>query len=134
MANTTSLKWPNMFDVSRNRVVVAEDSQSVVNRTKLLLLTEPAELYMNPDFGIGLRRHIFQYNTDNQKAIIKDRIIKQLRLHEPCVVPEDTVLADGLVFTGDQDDIEQKYSKLELTCMLVTKFGNQLEVTLNDDI
>lgn len=134
MANTTSLKWPNMFDVSRNRVVVAEDNQSVVNRTKLLLMTEPTELYMNPDFGIGLRRHIFQYNTDNQKAIIKDRIIKQLRLHEPCVVPEDTVLADGLVFTGGQDDPEQKYNKLESTCMLVTKFGNQLEVTLNDSV
>lgn len=134
MANTTSLKWPNMFDVSRNRVAVVEDNQSVVNRTKLLLLTEPTELFMNPDFGVGLKRHLFQYNTENQKAIIKDRIIKQLRLHEPSVVPEDTVLADGLVFTGDQNDPEQKYNKLELTCMLATTFGNKLEVNLNDDL
>lgn len=134
MANTTSLKWPNMFDVSRNKVTVVEDNQSVVNRTKLLLLTEPTELFMNPDFGVGLRRHLFQYNTENQKAIIKDRIIKQLRLHEPCVVPEDTVLADGLIFTGDQNDPEQKYNKLELTCQLATTFGDQLEVTLNGDI
>ena len=88
MASTTSLSFPTMFDVARNTVSVVEDTKSVVNRTRLLILTEPTELYMNPDFGVGLRRHIWQYNVDNQKAIIKDRIIEQLRKHELCVKPD----------------------------------------------
>ena len=75
MANTTSLSFPNLFDVARNQVSVTEDVQSVVNRSRLLILTEPTELYNNPDFGVGLKRHIWQYNNDNQKAIIKDRIL-----------------------------------------------------------
>ena len=61
---------------------------SIVNRSKLLILTEPTELYNNPDFGVGLKRHLFQYNNENQKAIIRDRIVEQLRLHEPCVDPD----------------------------------------------
>lgn len=132
MASTTSLQWPNLFDVSRNRVAVIEDNASVVNRTKLLVMTEPTELYMNPNFGVGLKRHLWKYNNENEKAIIKERIVDQLRLHEPSVKPEDTQMADGLLFTG-VDETAQQYNKLNLTCVLSTKFGDQLEVTLNGD-
>ena len=69
MASTSSLAFPQMFDVARNTVGVIEDNESVVNRSRLLILTEPTELHMNPDFGVGLKRYIWQYNTDNQKAI-----------------------------------------------------------------
>ena len=57
MANTSSISFPNMFDVTGNCVSVVEDSQSIVNRTRLLMLTEPTELYMNPDFGVGLKKY-----------------------------------------------------------------------------
>lgn len=133
MASTTSLSFPNLFDVAQNRVSVAEDVQSVVNRSRLLILTEPTELYNNPDFGVGLKRHVWQYNTDNQKAIIKDRIIAQLRLHEPCVDVEKTVLSDGLLFTKDYTKPAQEYNQLKLTVMLLTKFGDTAEVKLNGE-
>ena len=64
---TNSLAWPSMFDVARNKVSVIEDNQSVVNRSKLLILTDPTELYMNPNFGVGLKKYLWQYNTANQK-------------------------------------------------------------------
>ena len=69
---TSSLNWPNIFDVSRNRCAVAEDNASIVSRTKLMILTEPTELYMNPSYGVGLKRHMFKYNTENEKQIIKN--------------------------------------------------------------
>lgn len=133
MANTTSLSFPNLFDVARNQVSVTEDVQSVVNRSRLLILTEPTELYNNPDFGVGLKRHIWQYNNDNQKAIIKDRILKQLRMHEPCVEVDKTVVSDGLLFTDDITKPAQEYNQLKLTVMLLTKFGDTAEVKLNGD-
>lgn len=115
MASTTSLAFPNLFDAARNSVAVLEDSASVVNRTRLLILTEPTELYMNPEFGVGLKRHIWQYNNSNQEAIIKDRIIDQLRIHEPCVDAEQTRIADGLLFTSDatNDRDAQNYNKIK---------------------
>lgn len=134
MAETTSLSFPKMFNVSGNQVAVLEDSQSVVNRTRLLILTEPTELYNNPNQGVGLKRYLYQYNTDNQKAIIKDKIVEQLRIHEPCVVADDTQFADGLLFTGDSTSIEQEYNQLKMTVAVKTTFGDTLNVTLNNEI
>lgn len=131
MAETTSLAWPKMFDISGNRVAVMEDGPSVVNRTKLLILTEPTELYNNLNQGVGLKQYLYQYNTDNTKAIIKDRIVEQLRLHEPCVVPDETSFADGLIFTGSNEDIKQQYSSLKMTVAVETTFGDTLNVSLN---
>lgn len=136
MSRTTSVAWPNMFDVSRNVVSTLEDSKSIVNRTKLLILTEPTELYNELDFGVGLKRHLWQYNNANQKAIIRDRIVSQLRLHEPYVDPDKTQFADGLLFTGstDQVQIAQEYNKLKMTISLSTVFEDTAEVTLNNMI
>ena len=50
---TSSIAWPNLFDVARNRVGVLTDSASVTNRTKLLMLTNPTELYNEPTSGVG---------------------------------------------------------------------------------
>lgn len=135
MASATSWNFPQMFDVARNRVAVAEDSQSIVNRTRLLILTEPTELYMSPDFGVGLKRHIWQYNNENQKAIIQDRIIKQLRIHEPFVVADETQIADGLLFTGGSDSAElaQDFNRLKMTVALKTIFGDNVEVKLSNE-
>lgn len=132
MGTTNSLAFPNMFDVSRNVTQVVSDGKSVVNRTRLLILTEPTELYNNPTFGVGLKRHLWQYNNENEKTIIRDRIIEQLRLNEPCVVPESTTLANGLLFTGSGSvDVTQQYDQMKITIMLETTFGDNVEVTLN---
>lgn len=134
MANTTSLSFPNMFDIARNKVAVIEDNQSIVNRSRLLMLTEPTELYNEPTFGVGLKQYIFQYNTPNKRAIVQDRIKDQLRLHEPYVNPDDTQFADGLLFTGsDTDQVNQEYNKLKMTVALSCIYGDKVEVTLNNE-
>lgn len=133
MARTTSLAWPYMFDVARNVVSVVSDNVSIVNRCKLLILTEPTELYNSPTFGVGLKRYLWQYNTENTKAIIKDRIKDQLNEHEPCVDSEFTTFADGLIFTGDADPgmSAQEYNQLKMTVGLATIYGDKLDVDLN---
>lgn len=133
MANTTSLAWPSMFDVSRNCVSVIEDNVSVVNRDRLLLLTEPTELYNNPTFGVGLKRYLWQYNTQNTAALIKDRICQQLDEHEPCVDAYDTSFADGLLFTGDGEVTmdAQDYNRLKMTVGLKTIYNDIISIDLN---
>lgn len=130
---TNSLAFPNMFDVARNKVGIISDNESIVNRNRLLILTEPTELYHNPNFGVGLKRHLWHYNTENEKAIMKDRIIEQLRLHEPSCAPDKTSFADGLLFTGVEDDMTaQKHNRLLLTVGIQTVFGEEVQVELND--
>lgn len=133
MAYTNSWAWPNIFNVSQNQVNVIEDNKSIVSRTRLLILSEPTSLFNSPDFGVGLKRHLWQYNTENQKAIIKDRIVAQLKLNEPSVFSEKTQYANGLLFTGSpSDDINQDYNQLKMTVAVVTNYNETLEVTVED--
>lgn len=134
MASTTSLAFPNMFNITNNQVSVLEDTASVANRTRLLILTEPTELYNNPDFGVGLKRHLWKYNNESERGLVKDRITEQLRLHEPCVYPEKTVYSDGLLFSGEQtQNVLTEQNTMALTVALQTVFKDEVQVTLNYD-
>ena len=135
MAETTSLAFPNMFNIATNQVSVIEDTNSVANRTRLLILTEPTELYNNPDFGVGLKRHLWKYNNDAERGLVKDRITQQLRLHEPSVYPEQTQYTDGLLFSGDatQNNAALAANTLSLTVALQTVFKEEARVELNSE-
>lgn len=128
---TNSLSFPNMFDTARNKVSVISDSESLVNRVRLLMLTSPTELYNSPDFGVGLQKYLWQYNTENQKSIIKDRIKAQLDAYEPCCIAAETQFADGLLFT-ESDAMTQDYNTLKFTVALKSNFGDTVEIDLSD--
>lgn len=127
---TNSLSFPNMIDPVRNRVATKSDNASVVNRTRLLMLTEPTELYNEPTFGVGLKRYLFQYNNENVKAMIKDKIVEQLRLFEPCCDAQATEFTDGLIFTGDTDT--QDFNVLKMSVGLKTIYGDVETINLSD--
>lgn len=133
MAETTSLSFPNMFNLTSNQVAVDEDLKAVTTRSRLLILTEPTELYNNPNFGVGLKRHLWKYNTENEKALIKDRIVEQLRLHEPDVLPEKTQFTDGLVFTGNPNRLSSATdaNEIDMTVAMLTTFGKEISLDLN---
>lgn len=133
MAETTSLAFPNMFNITTNQVSVIENTSSVANRTRLLILTEPTELYNNPDFGVGLKRYLWKYNNEATRGMVKDRITEQLRLHEPCVYPERTQYSDGLLFSGDATQNIQDPNTMALTVALQTIFEEEARVVLNSD-
>lgn len=134
MANTTSISFPNMINVSQNKVSVYEDTKSVVNRNRLLFLTEPTELYNEPDFGVGLHKRMWQYNNENQKAIILDKMKDQLRKHEPYCIPENTQYADGLMFTGGKEDTDAtKADELEMTVSICTTFSSRSSIKIGVD-
>lgn len=131
---TSSITWPKMFDISRNKLAVYEDNRSVVNRTKLLMLSDPTELYMEPNFGVGLKKYLWQYNNDNQKARIKDDIISQLRSHEPCCIPDDTQFADGLLYTGTSgvQTVKDEQQSLKMTVAIKTTFSTIANINTSD--
>ena len=121
-----------MFDVARNRVNLYTDSRSIVNRTKLLMLTDPTEIYNNLTQGVGLKRYLWQYNNDNVKALIKDRLKDQLRENEPCVDADKTSFADGLMFSeGQQSYSAQDFNRLKMTVGLSSIYGDIIKFPID---
>lgn len=131
--NTSSIAFPNMFEVARPRVATYVDSKSIVNRTRLLLLSNPTEMYNDPPFGIGLKRYLFQYNNDNTKALIQDNIKAKLKIYEPKVKAEETSFADGLLFTGNDVDPTQEYNHLKMTVGLVSIYGDKVSLSVDSE-
>ena len=127
---------PGILDVihrHRFSAAVACPGVSAAVEQRLLFLTEPTELYNSPTFGVGLKRYLFQYNNENTKAMMKDRMIDQLRLFEPCCDAAATEFADGLLFSGSNDTItSQPFNRLEMTVALKTVYGDTAKVDLTD--
>lgn len=134
MANTNSWSFPNIFDVTTSKVNIIEDEASVVNRTRLLILTEPTELYMAPTFGVGLKRYLWQYNTENVRAMIRDRIKDQLRINEPCVEADSTQFSNDLLNEEVNKFNAQEHNRLKMTIGLKTTFGGVAQLALDDEL
>ena len=132
---SSSMSWPNMFDVARSKVNLYTDAKSITNRVKLLLLTEPTELYMCPNFGVGLKKHLYKYNNDNVISLIRDELIEQLRLWEPSVIPEKTTVTRGLTYTGSDDaqTVSEQMNTLNLTITLTTSYMEEISFELSYD-
>lgn len=133
MSKTNSIKFPNLIDVASNRVGLYTDNESVINRTRLLFLSDPTSLYNNPTFGVGMKRFLFHYNQPNTFAIIKDRMISQLKEHEPCVDSEKTTFSPGLVSEETFNNVNsvEDFNHLKMTVGLKTIYKEEVEVVLN---
>jgi len=116
-----------MFDVARSKVNLYTDTQSIINRVRLLILTEPTELYMVPNFGVGLKRYMYTYNNENTIAMIKDRLIEQLRLWEPAVVAEETEVQRGAQSDASNElALVSELNHLQLTVSLKTTYSQDI--------
>jgi phage baseplate assembly protein W len=53
---------------------------------KMLLLTNPGERIMEPDFGVGLMQYLFQNYTEDVPSQIRAKIIEQTSIYMPIII------------------------------------------------
>jgi phage baseplate assembly protein W len=102
------------------RVAWSEADDNIRESIRTILLTDPGERIMLPEFGGGLRAFLFEPNTPASHALIEDRIVRSLRRWEPRIavtevrVDEDAqdpeqanvTIAYELVATARQDQLD----------------------------
>ena len=64
------------FSTSADKKLVKENMMQI-------LLTSPGERVMLPDFGVGLRRYVFEMNDEQLATVIKERIVNQIAKYQP---------------------------------------------------
>lgn len=52
---------------------------------KMLLLTAPGERIMDANFGVGIRRYLFEMSSDDTKKLIAERIESQVAEYMPYI-------------------------------------------------
>ena len=73
---------------SDGRVRWSEGEDNIRDAIQIILLTEPGERLMLPDFGAGLGRFLFEPNTVSTRRAIGEQIASALRRWEPRIILE----------------------------------------------
>lgn len=60
-------------------------NQAVKQNFKNLVLTSPGERIMDPDFGVGIRRYLFENFDDFTFDEIEEKIMEQVGLYMPYI-------------------------------------------------
>lgn len=70
------------------QVAWSRGAQNVRESIRIILLTEPRERLMLPDFGGGLQSFLFKPNTIAVHRLIQERITQELAIWEPRITLE----------------------------------------------
>jgi len=80
MSSGISPKLPLTIDSVFGPYNLITDYVSLARQNfKMLLLTNPGERMMNPDFGVGVKRYLFELNDPSTYETINDRILEQTK-------------------------------------------------------
>jgi phage baseplate assembly protein W len=63
--------------------------ESIKQDLKMLLMTNPGERIMNPDYGVGIRQLLFSQNTPSLRSEIISRINNQVKKYMSFIVIND---------------------------------------------
>tara|TARA_R110000851_G_scaffold78260_1_gene172779 strand:+ start:341 stop:718 length:378 start_codon:yes stop_codon:yes gene_type:complete len=86
MSEGLSISLPLSLDEKdgpyRNNVTLDEVAQQNI---KMIVLTNPGERVMEPDFGVGIRNYLFEQETPFLVDDIRKRIASQVGRHAPFI-------------------------------------------------
>ena len=86
MAEGLSVALPLEVNPNDGAYGVHKDLQSVARQSlKMLILTSPGERIMAPDFGIGMRRFLFEQNIPGFGAELKSKVATQVTKYIPYI-------------------------------------------------
>ncbi len=78
MPSGLAVKLPLTVDKQFGPYGLITDYADLVKQNfKMLILTVPGERIMNPDFGVGLKKYLFEMDANSTYAEINDRIYSQ---------------------------------------------------------
>ena len=105
-----SPKLPLTLSVEEGPYTSLKELKDVVKQNlTMLLLTIPGERIMDPNFGVGLDRFLFEPNDRSVVLEIGSRIETQLKRYMPFLVVKDFYFDDGT------NDIKTNLNTLNMT-------------------
>ena len=84
-------------------------SEVVMQNLKMLLLTSPGERIMDPTFGVGLRRYLFEQNAESVYSQVRVKIRRQVQKY-----------MDFLKITEVKFSSESENSNIRSNSLLIT--------------
>jgi phage baseplate assembly protein W len=82
-----SPKLPLLYDASGDGLYGLNKTmvETIRQNLKMLLLTNPGERIMDSNFGVGLRKFVFEQDTNDTRSSIRGKIIQQVKSYLPYI-------------------------------------------------
>ena len=81
-----SAKLPLQYDPQDGHYTLLKSIRDVGSQNlKMLILTNPGERIMNPDFGVGISRYLFEQEGFFSTGEIQKRILSQVQTYLPYI-------------------------------------------------
>ena len=76
-------KLPLIRDEQDGYALIKDFPALVAQNFKMLMLTSPGERLMDPLFGVGLKRFLFEQNHETVHALIESEVSSQVQKYMP---------------------------------------------------
>ena len=83
--SSLSVHLPLTYNSADGFTMIKSVRRMIKQNFKMLLLTSPGERIMEPEFGVGLKRYLFELATIGLEQRIKQRIADQVAKYLPYV-------------------------------------------------
>lgn len=80
-----SARLPITIDPNDGIALLPTLNDVAVQNVKMLLYTEPGERIWDLDFGVGIKRYLFEQNTQYTRTQIQQRISNQISKYLPYI-------------------------------------------------
>ena len=87
-----TVKWPLEFtnESSGFESISEKELQSLVEfNLKNIILTEKGERLFFPDFGVGIRRYLFEQSTSIGLEALRSEVTSQIKTYAPYAIIDD---------------------------------------------
>lgn len=95
-------------------------NQQISFYLKNLLLTSPGENLSDMNYGVGIRRFIFEQNAPSVRSNIANRISSQISIYLPYLTVQD------IEINADPDDVDMGLMRVQITYTIPGDASQQL--------
>lgn len=83
------VRLPLTLDGTNGFGMITRIRDMVKQNLKMLILTNPGERVMEPEFGVGIKQFLFQNFSDNVYSQIDSKIREQVSIYMPSVTIQE---------------------------------------------
>tara|TARA_R100000008_G_C3586817_1_gene173124 strand:+ start:4257 stop:4622 length:366 start_codon:yes stop_codon:yes gene_type:complete len=93
--SSIAVKLPIARDTINGWKMIVDFKTLVRQNLKMLILTIPGERIMFPDYGVGLKKYLFDNFSSSVYAEIETKILEQVNFYMPAVTIKEISFSDN---------------------------------------
>jgi len=89
------VRLPINYDSTDGFGMLKTVTQAIKQNFKMLILTNPGERIMDPQFGVGIKTYLFLNYTEDVEQKIRSKIMQQVSMYIPIIKITNLVFASA---------------------------------------